>query len=246
MNTCPLHGASFQPRNPGVVAQPARIDQPKFPHVAACLPRDIVAHGGAPVPGTDVLADVAAEHPRRQRVAPLFVHGAAHFNRQVGDAARGIYLVGGRNGACRAGVKTSRAGAALVHTWKIRFKVEVGDDLAEKHPRPQRWVDQARIFPDPAKAGRLSVHTLLHRAIIHTCEGFQSRSGIVRQPSEQRTKAFLDDEVIVVSPGVPGDRGVIGSGSVHGIRRLGVVDHRHGNDGPCGVQGVPDVGAFRR
>src|SRR5690606_39038205 len=113
------------------------------------LPALVVADGRAPVPRTDVLADVAAEDARRQAVAPLFLYRTAHFDREIRQATRGVQLVGGDDGARATGVEAPRARAALIHTRQVGLKVKVRDDLPKEHPRPERRIDQAGVFPNP-------------------------------------------------------------------------------------------------
>ncbi len=62
----------------------------------------------APVPGADLLADVAAERPVAEPRPALRRDRAAVLDRPVGDAAVGVEPAGRRQGAGRAGVEAAR------------------------------------------------------------------------------------------------------------------------------------------
>ena len=68
-----------------------------------------------PVPGADILADIAAKDPTAESVAELGRHRPAVFNGQRGDALRRVEYprLGKRIG--RAGVEAGGAGAAVVY-----------------------------------------------------------------------------------------------------------------------------------
>ncbi|MNC95575.1 hypothetical protein D3C83_127280 [compost metagenome] len=70
--------------------------------------------GGAAVPGTDFLADVAAEGVAGEVLSDMRVERAAMLDGCVADAQRGVDGAVGEDGVGGAGVEASSAGAAAV------------------------------------------------------------------------------------------------------------------------------------
>ena len=66
------------------------------------------------VPGTDILAHVAAEDPAVQAAGELFGDGPLVLDRPVADAPARVELVRSREGVGRAGIETPRAGSAVI------------------------------------------------------------------------------------------------------------------------------------
>src|SRR5262249_17196894 len=127
------------------------------------LPRRIVRPRRHRVPGTHLLAHVAAVDVRPDRGLVLARDVAAKLNRQIRDAARRIEDAGRDDGARRTRVQTTGARSALVERWRIDRQRQAAEDRAEKYPRSERRVDDARILADPADAGMLGVDALLDR-----------------------------------------------------------------------------------
>src|SRR5579859_8040053 len=76
------------------------------------------------IPGTDVLADVAAEDLVAHLSAGFVGDGAAQLDCEICDAKAGIYgpfgtlrLTSGHDGGGGAGIDTTGAGAAMVRRW---------------------------------------------------------------------------------------------------------------------------------
>jgi hypothetical protein len=93
----------------------------------ARLKCDTVRNGRTPVPGADVLADVAAENMLSAAAALLFRYGPAQFDGEVRDAQAGIDGVAeraGNDGGGRASLDTTAAGAAAIRRGRIGVDVE--------------------------------------------------------------------------------------------------------------------------
>src|SRR5437867_713730 len=106
-----------------------------------------------PVPGADLLADIATEHPVSD-VRPLPGRdAAADLDRQVRDAARRIDQVRLRDRPRRAGVETGGARAAAVGHRIVGREIEIGQHLAEEQPGVAARVDQVGVLPEPAETG---------------------------------------------------------------------------------------------
>ena len=122
----------------------------------ARLPRGVVAFGGATVPWTHVLADVAAVHFVLNGGAQRFVDISARFDRQIRQTAGGVELIRLDDGARRTCVETARARAALIDARAHRVP---DPDCVTISPRnshdPSCWIDQAGVLADPAEAGLL-------------------------------------------------------------------------------------------
>src|SRR5580704_8448843 len=106
------------------------------------------------VPGADVLANVAAKDMRADSAPVLLRNWAAQFDSKVGDAAARVHRVlrsGGNQSFGRARVDATGAGSAAIGRRRIDLQFERCDQLAQKEPRPERFVDQTGILPDPAK-----------------------------------------------------------------------------------------------
>ncbi len=109
-----------------------------------------------PVPGADVLADVAAEDLAAHGFAQFCGDGALLFDGEVGDAARGIHLVWRDEGVGGAGVDAAGAGAAAVGgdlQGSVGGDGDGGDDDGEEKPGAELLINDAGVFADPADAG---------------------------------------------------------------------------------------------
>src|SRR5262249_39913302 len=69
---------------------------------------------GLAVPGTDVLADVAAEDPAVQVLRGLILEGPPMLDRPVADALPRVELIRTHEGSGRAGIEASGAGPTVV------------------------------------------------------------------------------------------------------------------------------------
>ena len=108
------------------------------------------------IPGTDILADVAAEEPVIDAGAQLRRDRPPKLDCQVANTAPGVEDVGLHEGGGRAGVEAGRAGAAVVGIMRIVvIEFDVGQQCGEKEPTAKLLVQQQSVLPDPAEAGQL-------------------------------------------------------------------------------------------
>src|SRR5260370_1230801 len=116
----------------------------------------LAGDGTAAIPRTHILTDVAAEHMVSDFGAILLRDGAAHLDREVGDAQPGIESIGRAVGHDRrgwAGVDAARARAAAVRWRRIRLDLHRNQQLAEEKPGAHLLIDEAGVLADPAQAG---------------------------------------------------------------------------------------------
>src|ERR1035437_3256295 len=129
------------------------------PGQSACGKRRLFGHRRAAVPRTNLLADVASEDVPAHPVAMLLRNRASQLDREVRNAApriqRPLPFTIQYDRFRRTRVDASRARPAAVRRWTARLQLQRRHDLAQKKPRPQRLMNQARILPDPSQA-RLS------------------------------------------------------------------------------------------
>ena len=104
------------------------------------------------VPGTDILADVAAEDVATETLPKRLWDGAALLDRQVADAASGVEDERLGQGTGGAGVETGAAASAEVSPWSVRGKIEIGDEFAEEEEGPVLGVEEARVLAPGAEA----------------------------------------------------------------------------------------------
>ena len=113
------------------------------------------------VPGADELAVVASEDPVADRGSQRLGNRAVVLDREVGNAAARIELVGRRDRAGRAGGQAGAAAAAAVRRARVYGERQVGEQFAEHEERAGALVDEVRVLADPAKAG-IARERLLH------------------------------------------------------------------------------------
>src|SRR5262245_39621655 len=102
------------------------------------------------IPGTDILADVAAEQMMSDPGAVGFGNFAAQLDRRVRNAFAAVENVRNRDGAGWTGINTTRACAAAVGNRHRVIEFAVGQNTAEKEPRTRLFVNDARILAKPA------------------------------------------------------------------------------------------------
>src|SRR5882672_6451783 len=123
-----------------------------------------VGLGGDPrvaVPGANELAVVAAEDPVADEGAKLDRDAPLELDREVGNAASRVQLVGRDDGARRADVDAFAAAAAMVLYGSIHRKRQVGVDVPEKEERPRLAGNQHGVLASPAQprfARQLDLH----------------------------------------------------------------------------------------
>src|SRR5712692_7415751 len=95
--------------------------------------------GRAAVPGTNVLANVAAEHVVADGFAQLAGNRAAQLDREIGDATARIHDVGFYKSL--RGTRVDTAAAASAQIWRRQNaifqgwrKIQGSEDRAEKNP----------------------------------------------------------------------------------------------------------------
>src|SRR5205085_4468210 len=109
------------------------------------------------VPGTNILADVAAKNVVPDLVSKLNRYLALLLDSQVRDAPRGIHLVWRSQRICRASVDATRTRAASVRRRShSRNLFVVQPDRREygsqEQPRSVVLIDHAGVLPQPADA----------------------------------------------------------------------------------------------
>src|SRR5882724_9029380 len=114
------------------------------------------------VPRADELAIVAAVDAVADQRAQLFGDRALVLDREVGDAAARVELVGADDGLRRADVDAAAAGAAMLLDRRIDGQRQVAVDLAEEEPGT-RAVERERVLAAPGDAGAYRELDLHHR-----------------------------------------------------------------------------------
>ena len=128
------------------------------------------------IPGTHLLADVAAEDLAADGGAEFFGDGPAFFDGEVGDAAAGVHLARRDKGVSRTGLDAAAAGTAAVGGRRGQHggrDLERGDDAAEKEHRSVLLVESAGVFGGPADAGPPGEIALDQRAGVDVGAGFE-------------------------------------------------------------------------
>src|SRR5437764_981970 len=105
------------------------------------------------VPGADLLADVAAEHPVAHSGTQLGRDWAAVLDREVRDAAGGVELTRADDRLRRAGVEARAAGAAVLVYERIGWQLGRGDDRTQHKVRAVAPGQETRILADEPEAG---------------------------------------------------------------------------------------------
>src|ERR1700722_7756316 len=100
-----------------------------------------------PVPGADILADVAAEQVAPHTGSHLFGNFAALLDREIGNAQVGIELVGRDQRVGGAGLDAARAGATAVGRRQVRYEFERSQNHAQEKPRTFFWLMMQVFFP---------------------------------------------------------------------------------------------------
>src|SRR4029077_3742108 len=86
------------------------------------------------VPRADRKAVVAAIDAVADRFTEFARDGSLVFDREIGNAAPRVELVGGGKSGCRADVEAGPARPAMVDVGLIARQIDVGKDRAEKKP----------------------------------------------------------------------------------------------------------------
>src|SRR5262249_37789145 len=126
-----------------------------------------------PVPGTNILADVAAEHMASDTIAHPLRDRSPFFDGEIRDALVGIELVRSKKRVCWASVQTTRASSTPIWGRQIGCQLQRGQNHSKEQPRPLRLIENAGILADPSHSGVLGVNA------------FDERSGIDVAPRKQ-------------------------------------------------------------
>src|SRR5262249_33596074 len=170
------------------------------------LPRGIGRARRDGIPRTDLLTHIASVDAGADARVVLPRDVAAKLDRQVRHAPGRIEHPGRDERAGRTRLEAQCAGAALVERWRIHLERQTADDLGEKDPGPERRVDDAGVLANPADAGVLRIHTLLHRTGVDVGARVERLSRLFAHPSEQALEALADHVVIIVAPCVARDQ----------------------------------------
>ncbi len=195
----------------------------------------IARYRGPLVPGTDVLADVAAEDMPAGGAALRFGNAAAQFDGEVGNAQPRIHREAGFRGEPgfrnrhnrRRGTRldTSRTSAAPVRRRGCgRLNLQRHQQFAQKKPGPALLVDQASILPDPPQPRHAGIRTFQQRRSIHANPGLELGSDVLPQPVAQPFQAAPNHVVIIAAPGIARDPGAAVAVEFRGIRPRSIVE----------------------
>src|SRR5215475_46645 len=133
---------------------------------------------GLVVPGTNVLADVAAEDVVAHGGPQLLWNFASLFNREIGDTQTGIEFARGRDRLCRTCVNAAGTASAAIRRGKVRRKVERGEHHAEKEPGAQLLVDDAGVLADPSDASVARVYPFQDRTGVDIAAGLKREAAL--------------------------------------------------------------------
>src|SRR5690606_32756283 len=105
------------------------------------------AGGKALIPGTDVVADVAAEDPPVEFLLELAGNRPLLLDGEIGDAPGGVENPGLHEGRRGAGIEAAGTGAAVVGgERRIRRELEVGEDRPDEEPRSGAGPDEHGVL----------------------------------------------------------------------------------------------------
>src|SRR6266566_3521206 len=110
----------------------------------------------ADVPGTDILTDVATEQPIADLGSLRVGELAAMLDRQIRNARSRVEIARSDEGIGRTGIEAAAACPAAVRfEGEIRFQRCIGQDDADERERPELWMDQHHVLPNPSEAREL-------------------------------------------------------------------------------------------
>ncbi len=242
-NASAFHRAPLQQRPQLIVAPLPQIEERGAVEAGARQPG--VVRGNArrrrQVPGANVLADVAAVDVISDVAPRRLWNRSLELDRQIRETPGRVHHVRFDQRAGRAGVETARARPALVERRLIRRQRQAGDQHRQEHPRSELVVDDARVLADPANPGVLRIDALLDGSGVDVGASLEVAAGARAQPREQRLQPLFDDDVIVVAPGVAGNRRPARLARLVRVRPLDVVDGAEDNHRLRGGQDRPDI-----
>lgn len=133
--------------------EPQQIYPCKF---GARLPPGIFAGGRNRdrIPRADLLTDVAAIHVPPDAVAKVIGDALLQLDGQIGNAAGRVENAVGDQRLSRARLDAERAGTTSIDIRLVRRERDIAEDFAEKQPRSEVRIDEARVLADPSQPGR--------------------------------------------------------------------------------------------
>src|SRR6266850_1424087 len=164
----------------------------------------------SPVPRANVLANIAAKNMTSHRPAKLLGNALPQFDRQIGDAPSCIHHVGFDECIRRTSIQALTAIPAEVRRWQLicreaRRQVEGSEDDAQEKEGTKRFVQQQRIFPEPAQARMFCEDAFLHGTGVYVGPRYERFGKMLTQRAPQPVQAIPQHVMIVASPGVPGN-----------------------------------------
>ncbi len=163
--------------------------------------RRLARDRGLAVPGADVLAHVAPEHPRADARPELARYRPPVFDRQVRDASAGVQHVRLDESSRGARVQAPGAAAAAVGQRGVGLEARRGQHGPDEEEGAEARVEQHRVLPDPAQAGARGEVPLQQGPRVHV----GSRRRPWRQPTDRLGEGgqpVLHDGVVILAPGV--------------------------------------------
>ena len=240
---------------PGDVAQKARILGPPNRRMAERGPKVLFGEGGkrretrfvehgvkgrlgclrrAPVPGADILANIAPEQmigglPGKRRIgrSPL-------LNREIRNAQPRIDLplpvLAGDDRLRRTSFNAACAGAAASRGGQVGNQRNREQKFAEKEPGALPLIDQAGIAPDPTKASLAGIGALEERRGVDTGAVLERLPMFLGDPASQIHQRLTEHVMVIDASGVPRDL-ALGAGGVPGADVVQLADADHGFGG---------------
>ena len=164
------------PRNFSRNSSSRHLSQPFQRGIDQPFPRLKFRRGGSrsfAVPGTDILADVAAKNLVTHARPQVLGDRAPLLDGQIRNAAIRIQLVGRDQRVGGTGIDAAGAAAAAVRRRQVRRKFERSQNDTQKQPRPQFLIDDAGVFSNPSDARVFGVHALDQWTRVHIAAGLQ-------------------------------------------------------------------------
>ena len=193
-------------RNAAIVQLEKLGERRRF-EIGARLQLLLARRDGELVPWADGETVVAAIDAVADRVAEVVRDRSRVLDREVGDAAARVELVGRGKGVGRAGVEAGAARAAMVRFRRVRRQFRGGEDRAEEEPRAEVAADEVGVLALPAEAGLFRERLLHHRRGVD--EDLDVGAGSRGEPGRDLLQPALDDVVIVAVARIDGDRGAV-------------------------------------
>lgn len=162
---------------------------------------------GKAIPWTNDLAVITAKHPVADQRAQFFRDSVLQLDRQVGNAAAGIQLVGADKGVRGADIQTGGAFSAVFGgvRWIDRQR-QVDEQLAQEEITASLAVEHEGVLADPAEAGLFGDGFFQYRGAVD--------KGAVTERADDRLDffcqllhAFTDQFVVIAAQRITRDVG---------------------------------------